>query len=293
MPYSYKHRAGDRKEGRLIRSLPATSKFIPYSQPNRNGASFFLDEDLDVTEAEKCLKVEKDGGYEDIGFLHFFIAAYIRCISMLPGINRFVIGRRIFARNDIDIVLTVKRSTTVEGSETQVKIRFEPTDTIFDVYRKINERLDELKTEDFSGSREDVAEAVANAPRMFVRLGFLVLRILDYLGWLPQKYLDSSLYHASLMITDSGLYNTSPAFRQIGNFGTLPFYLCFGQLQHVFEMERSGLINDTKHIRCMATVDARLADSHYYAQFLNAMRYIFAHPEILERSPSRVVEDIG
>ena len=40
-------------------------------------------------------------------------------------------------------------------------------------------------------------------------------------------------------------------------------------------------------------LDARLAEPHYYAQFLNAMRYIFAHPEILERSPSRVVEDIG
>ncbi len=58
MPNSYKHRSGDRKEGRLLRSLPASRKFIPYSQPDRDGASFFLDEDLDVTEAEKCLKIE-------------------------------------------------------------------------------------------------------------------------------------------------------------------------------------------------------------------------------------------
>ena len=293
MPNSYKHRSGDRKEGRLLRSLPASRKFIPYSQPDRDGASFFLDEDLDVTEAEKCLKIEQDGGYEGIGFLHFFIAAYIRCLSMLPGMNRFIVGRRIFARNDIDIVLTVKRSTTVEGSETQVKIRFEPTDTIFDVYRKINERIDELKTEDFSSSREDLAEAVANAPRLFVRLGFLVLRILDYFGWLPQNYLDKSLSHASLVISDASLFNSSPVFRQISNFGTLPIYLSIGESQHVFEMERSGLVADTKHIRCLATVDARLAEPHYYAQFLNAMRYIFSHPEILERSPSRVVEDIG
>ena len=293
MPNSYKHRSGDRKEGRLLRSLSASSKFIPYAQPDRDGASFFLDEDIDVTEAEKCLKVEQDGGYEDIGFLHFFIAAYIRCLSMLPGLNRFIVGRRIFARNDIDIVLTVKRSTTVEGSETQVKIRFDPTDTIFDVYRKINERIDELKTEDYSGSREDLAEAAANAPRPFVRIGFLVLRILDYLGWLPQNYLDKSLNHASLMIDDASLFNTSPVFRQIGNYGTLPVYLSIGESQHVFEMERSGLVTDTKHIRCKATVDARMADPHYYAQFLNAMRYIFAHPEILERSPTRVVEDIG
>ena len=293
MPNSFKHRSGDRKDGRLLRSLPASSKFIPYSQPDRDGASLFYEEDLDVTDAEKCLKVEQDGGYEGIGFLHFFIAAYIRCVSMLPGLNRFIVGRRIFARNDIDIVLTVRRSTTVEGSETQVKIRFEPTDTIFDVYRKINERIDELKTEDISGSREDFAEAAANAPRLFVRLGFLVLRILDYFGWLPQRYMDNSLYHASLMVNDAGSYNTAPVYRQIGNFGTLPFFLSFSESQHVFEMERSGLVADTKHIHCKITLDGRLTEPRYYAQFLNAMRYIFAHPEILERSPSRVVEDVG
>ena len=293
MPNSYKHRSGDRKDGRLLRSLSASDKFIPYSHPDRDGSSYFYEEDFDVTEAEKCLQLEKENGYEDIGFLHFFIAAYVRCVSMLPGLNRFVVGRHLFARNDIDVVLTVKRSATVEGSETQVKIRFEPTDTIFDVYRKINERIDELKTEDISGTREDFAEAIANAPRPFVRLGFFVLRMLDYFGWLPQNIMDNSLNHASLLISDAGSYNTAPVYKQIGNYGTLPFYLSFGKSQHVFEMERSGLVTDTRHIHCKVTLDSRLAEPRYYGQFLNAMRYLFAHPDILERSPSRVVEDVG
>ena len=30
MANSYRHRSGDRKEGRLLRSLPALNKFIPY-----------------------------------------------------------------------------------------------------------------------------------------------------------------------------------------------------------------------------------------------------------------------
>ena len=293
MPNSYKHRTGDRKDGRLLRSLSASEKFVPYSQPVRDGSAYFYEEDFDVTEAEKCLQLEKENGYEEIDFLHFFIAAYVRCVSMLPGLNRFVVGRHLFARNNIDVVLTVKRSTTVEGSETQVKIHFEPTDTIFDVYRKINERIDELKTEDVSGTREDFAEAIANAPRPFVRLGFFVLRMLDYLGWLPQNFMDNSLNHASLLISDAGSYNTAPVYKQLGNFGTLPFYLSFGKSQHVFEMERTGLVTDTKHIHCKVTLDSRLAEPRYYGQFLNAMRYLFAHPDILERSPSRVVEDVG
>jgi hypothetical protein len=232
-------------------------------------------------------------GYKNIGFLHFFIAAYIRCISMLPGLNRFIVGRRVFARDEIDIVLTVKRSETLESSDTRVKIRFEATDTIFDVYRKINTKIDELRTEEVSGTFEDLMESFSRAPRLFIRLGVLVLRIMDYFGWLPQSWLDRSPLHASMLIQDAGMLKTAPAYIQMGNVGTLPVALSVGARHHVYEMDKTGLVTDTKHIVCKAVIDSRIADARYYSQFLNAMRYIFQHPEILERSPTRVVEDVG
>lgn len=293
MANSYKHRSGDRKDGRLLRSLPAISKFIPYFLRDRGSSGILYEEDLDVTAADKCLRQERVNGYKNIGFLHFFIAAYIRCISMLPGLNRFIVGRRVFARDEIDIVLTVKRSETLESSDTRVKIRFEATDTIFDVYRKINARIDELRTEEISGTFEDLMESFSRAPRLFIRLGVLVLRIMDYFGWLPQSWLDRSPLHASMLIQDAGMLKTAPAYIQMGNVGTLPVALSVGARHHVYEMDKTGLVTDTKHIVCKAVIDSRIADARYYSQFLNAMRYIFQHPEILERSPTRVVEDVG
>lgn len=293
MANSYKHRSGDRKDGRLLRSLPAISKFIPYFLRDRGSSGILYEEDLDVTAADKCLRQERVNGYKNIGFLHFFIAAYIRCISMLPGLNRFIVGRRVFARDEIDIVLTVKRSETLESSDTRVKIRFEATDTIFDVYRKINTKIDELRTEEVSGTFEDLMESFSRAPRLFIRLGVLVLRIMDYFGWLPQSWLDRSPLHASMLIQDAGMLKTAPAYIQMGNVGTLPVALSVGARHHVYEMDKTGLVTDTKHIICKAVIDSRIADARYYSQFLNAMRYIFQHPEILERSPTRVVEDVG
>lgn len=293
MANSYKHRSGDRKDGRLLRSLPAISKFIPYFLRDRGSSGILYEEDLDVTAADKCLRQERVNGYKNIGFLHFFIAAYIRCISMLPGMNRFIVGRRVFARDEIDIVLTVKRSETLESSDTRVKIRFEATDTIFDVYRKINTKIDELRTEEVSGTFEDLMESFSRAPRLFIRLGVLVLRIMDYFGWLPQSWLDRSPLHASMLIQDAGMLKTAPAYIQMGNVGTLPVALSVGARHHVYEMDKTGLVTDTKHIVCKAVIDSRIADARYYSQFLNAMRYIFQHPEILERSPTRVVEDVG
>ena len=63
---------------------------------------------------------------------------------MRPGINRFVAGRRIYARNNIEVVLTVRRSMSTTSNEMTIKAVFAPTDTIFDVYRKMNEKIDEI-----------------------------------------------------------------------------------------------------------------------------------------------------
>ena len=92
---TYKRRFGDRKEGRLLRSIPAFAKFIPYIMPTRNDALNQYEESFEVTTLDKRLRQLRVAGYKGIGILHFLIAAYIRGVSMLPGINRFVIGRRI------------------------------------------------------------------------------------------------------------------------------------------------------------------------------------------------------
>ncbi len=107
---TYKRRFGDRKEGRLLRSLPAFSKFIPYIMPTRNDASNQYEESFEVSDVDRRLRQLRVQGYKGIGILHFIIAAYIRGVSMLPGMNRFIVGRRIYARDDISVVMTVKRS---------------------------------------------------------------------------------------------------------------------------------------------------------------------------------------
>ena len=292
MQSSYKRRSGDRKDGRLLRSLPPFSKFIPFIMPQRNDACIFYEESFEVTEVDKCLRTERVAGYKGIGFLHFIIAAYIRALSMLPGVNRFVNGRRVYARNNIEIVMAVKRTLSVSGSETTIKVEFEPTDTIFDVYRKMNEKIEEVKSGDANGT-EDVADFFSKFPRGLIRLAIAILRFLDYFGWLPQKLLDVSPFHGSMIITDMCSLRIGPVFHHIYNFGNLPVFIAFGAKRHAYELNRKGEVEDRKYVDTKYVLDERIVDGHYYAQFLQAMRYIFAHPEILERSPTKVVEDIG
>lgn len=288
----YKRRFGDRKEGRLLRSLPAFAKFVPFIMPTRNDACNQYEESFEVSEVDRRLRKLRVDGYKGIGILHFIIAAYIRGVSMLPRINRFVVGRRIYARDNIEVVMTVKRSLAIDATETTIKVVFEPTDTIFDVYRKMSEKIDEIKTVEGNNNTEDVAEAMCKAPRFLLRFALTILRIMDYFGWLPQSLLDASPFHGSMIITDLGSLRIGPIYHHIYNFGTLPVFISFGAKRHAYELDRHGNMVDRKYVDCKFVMDERTVDGHYYAQFLQAFRYICQHPEIVETPPSKVVEDV-
>ena len=287
-----RRRFGDRKDGRLLRSLPAYTKFMPYIMATRNDALNLYEESMEVTEVDRRLRRLRVEGYKGIGFLHFLIAAYIRIVSMLPGLNRYVAGRRIYAGNDITVVMTVKRALSIDATETSIKVHFEPTDTIFDVYRKMNEKIDEVKATEENNNTEDVADALARLPRFLLRFVIQILRILDYFDLLPQSLLEASPFHGSLIITDLGSLRIRPVFHHIYNFGTLPVFIAFGAKRHAYELDRHGNMVDRKYIDCKFTIDERTTDGHYWAQAFQAWRYIFQHPEILEQPPTRIVEDV-
>lgn len=287
-----RRRFGDRKDGRLLRSLPAYAKFMPYIMSSRNDALNLYEESMEVTEVDRRLRRLRVDGYKGIGILHFMIAAYIRVVSMLPGLNRYVAGRRIYASNDITVIMTVKRALTIDATETSIKVHFEPTDTIFDVYRKMNEKIDEIKATEENNNTEDVADALARLPRFILRFVIQILRIMDYFDWLPQSLLEASPFHGSLVITDLGSLRIRPVFHHIYNFGTLPVFIAFGAKRHAYELDRHGNMVDHKYVDCKFTLDERTTDGHYWAQAFQAWRYIFQHPEILEQPPTRIVEDV-
>ena len=293
MATARRRRMGDRKEGRLLRSLPGFSKFIPFIMPLKNDRFIHYEESFEVTQLDRMLRKLRVEGYKGIGILHFLIAAYVRGLSRMPGVNRFIAGRRIYARDNIEIVMTVKRALSIDATETTIKVVFEPTDTILDIYRKMNEKIDEVKSSDDNNGTEDVADVFARMPRFLIRFALSILRVMDYFGWIPKSLLDLSPFHGSMIITDLGSLRIGPVYHHIYNFGTLPCFIAFGAKRHAYELNRHGEMVDRKYVDCKFVLDEGIVDGHYWAQFLLAYRYMFEHPEILLSPPSKVVEDVS
>lgn len=289
---TYKRRIGDRKEGRQIRSLPAFNKFIPYVMVKRNDACNFFQDSIEITELDRWLRAKRSEGWKGLGMLHMFIAAYIRVVSCCPYINRFIGGQKIYARNTIEVVLTVKRSLSSDSTETTIKVEFEPTDTIFDVYRKFNAAIDEIKADTGDNNTEKAANALCKIPGLFLKFAVWFLNLLDYFDLLPKSLLGASPFHGSMIITDLGSLGIPPIYHHIYNFGNLPVFVSFGAKRREYAVDASGSVVEKKYIDYTVVADERICDGYNYATAFKYMKHFMRKPELLEQAPDHIEEDI-
>lgn len=286
-----RRRIGDRKEGRRLRTLPALNLFTPYIMIDRNDACNQFAGFIEISETDRWLRAKRQEGYKGLGMLHLFIAAYIRVISQLPGLNRFVAGQKIYARNEILINMMVKRGITTDSEETCAKVVFEPTDTIYDVYRKMNDAVEEIRASDDSGT-EKVAGALMKIPGLFLKFAVWILKIMDYFDLIPMSLLRASPFHGSMIVTDLGSLGIPPIYHHIYNFGNLPVFLAFGAKRRVMELDRHGNPFERKYVDYKIVCDERIVDGAYYAAAFKFMKYYLKNPNELERAPEKVIEDI-
>ena len=286
-----RRRFGDRKEGRRLRTITPLMAFTPFIMIDRSDACNQFAGAVEISETDRWLRAKRAEGYKGLGMVHLFIAAYIRVLCHLPGLNRFVSGQRVYARNTITINMMVKRGITVDSEETCAKVDFELTDTIYDVYRKMNDAVEEIRSSDDSGT-EKAARILMATPRLLLKLAVKLIKLADYFDWLPMSLLRVSPFHGSMIITDLGSLGIGPIYHHIYNFGNLPVFLAFGAKRREVELDRHGQPVEHKYVDYKIVCDERICDGNYYASAFKYLRYYLKNPHELEHAPEKIIEDI-
>ena len=287
-----KRRLGDRKEGRKLRTLDPIKRAMPYIMPKRSDSQNFFTEKLDIAEAEKFCREQIKAGRKNFSLLHVIIAAYIRVVSQRPAINRFVSGQTIYARNNIEVLMTIKKKMTLESEDACIKVVFEPTDTVYDVYDKFNKIVEENKGDGEGNATEDFAKILNYIPRFLLRFVIWFIKTIDYYGILPKFILDLSPFHGSMIITSLGSLGIRPIYHHIYDFGNLPVFVAYGAKQRGVKMNDEGEVVRYRYIEMKVTTDERICDGYYYSSAFKMMKRIFENPSVLEYPPEQVVEDI-
>lgn len=287
----YKRKFGDRPDGRKIRSLDPLNKVSSYIMAKRNDACNLFETSIDIENVEKYIKKKRAEGLKGFGILHVMLAAYVKTVAKRPGINRFISGQKIYARNDIQIMLTIKKELKLDAQETVIKGIFSPSDSPEDIYHTFIKLVEDNKKEGDGNSLDSVARILNYIPGLFLKFTVWLLNLMDYFGILPKFLLKVSPFHGSFYITSMGSLGIPAIYHHLYNFGNVPIFCSYSAKRNQYVLNKNGEAELRKFVDFKFTLDERICDGHYYASAIKMMNDYLKHPEKLDE-PVEVVPDI-
>lgn len=293
-PMGEYHRTwGDRSDGRRIRTLSPMDQVSPYIMVERNTATNMFEESFEITALDRYIRQKRREGMANFGIMHVLLACYCRTMAKYPGLNRFISGQKVYTHgDDIQFCLTIKKEMSTKSPETIVKVHLTPRDTVYDVYRKVNEQIEAAKDTPLDSGFDNTAYALTLIPGVVLKFVVWCLKTLDYFGFLPAFLLEISPFHGSIFFTSMGSLGIPPIFHHLYDFGNLPVFGAFGCKRRTVEITEEGMVVQKKYVDFKFSLDERIVDGFYYASFFKHYKRIIAHPEILDHPPEEVISDI-
>ncbi len=285
-----KKRWGDRYDGRRVRRGDPTNVIIPFIMRDRNDSEVFFDADVDMSKIDAIIREKRKNG-EDARALDYVMAVIVRTISQYPRMNRFVAGRRLYARDKIVVSMVIKRELNVNTPETAVKFEFEPTATVSDISRQIDVVINQTKQADDSNTMDKVMKVLNVLPRFLYMFVIWLFRVLDFFGHLPKIIYKASPFHTGVFVTNMGSIGADPIYHHIYNFGNTSIFIAMGHNRKQRVLDKEGKISERRVMKLRFVADERIADGYYLSVALKYFTGLFNHPEQLEVPPEKVYED--
>ena len=283
---------GRRPDGKRVRDVDPIVQVTPYLMPMRCDAQVFLEHKLDYEMLSRYI-VRKAQEGQKVTFMHLIAAAYVRAVSQHPEVNRFIYNKQYFARNNCSISFVVlKNPQDPESPECTVRIKFDPTDTLFDVRDRMTaavEKCREAKDDEFLIKLAKFVLVVPGFATFVVGVG----RLLDRYGLLPKFLIDELPFYSGLFITNNASIGLHHVWHHIYNFGNVSQFMGLGSVLKEAFVDNEGKARMRRLLPIGMTADERVCSGAHYAAFFAAVMHGLAHPEELEVPPESVKYDKG
>lgn len=276
-----------RADGKRVKSDDAEYAVVPHIMVERNDALNMIEIDVPVAPMQKYLNEKRKEGIA-LSHLSLVIAAYARVVGEFPLLNRFVVNRKIYARKELAIGMVVLKAGSDNG--TMSKVKFDPSDTVFDVNRKMNEYIDTNREAGDNNKTDKLVSTLLSIPGL-LNVGVRVFKWLDKHGLLPYSIIDASPFHTSMSITNLASIRTNHIYHHIYNFGTTSVFLAMGNTREV-PSRKGGEISFEKCIPFGVVMDERICSGIYFAKAFRQFRKYLENPELMEIPSEKFIKEV-
>lgn len=275
-----------RADGKKVKNIEPMHKVGAYIMNKRNDALNMIELDVPVEPMKKYLNAKRKEGHS-LSHLSLILAAYVRTLAEYPELNRFVVNKKIYARNDIVVSMVVLKPGDTDGAMN--KIYFEPTDDIFTVEKKMAEFVEQSREEGNNNSLDKVISTLLSIPGL-CNIGVGLFKFMDRYGLLTKGLIHASPFHTSLTVSNLASIRTNHIFHHVYNFGTTSIILTMGNMREV-PMRKGDKVEFVRCIPLGVVMDERIATGSYFAIAFRRMTEYLADPSKLEGPPAVVNVD--
>ena len=276
---------GDKPDARYIRDVPGLTTIMFHIMPKRTESEVYLYDKIDATDLLKFIEKKNAGhpNYKTTVF-HCFVLAVARMIHERPKMNRYVQGRRLYERDEISMSFLAKRRFADDAEEAFMMVVPKDNDNIDTVSHKIYGDLTEVRQHEHStGGMDATVDSFAKIPRLLLMIVVRIIRWLDFWGLVPKALKEGDSNYSTVLLSNLGSIKGPAVYHHLNNYGTNSIMITVGTLHK----EEMVMPDGTKQIRDVldfgATLDERIADGFYFVRSLRLVKYIFAHPELLDK----------
>ena len=278
---------GRRPDGRRVKRMDPLVQLTPYLMPMRCDAQVFMDHDVDYEPLMRYIADKSREGVK-ITFMEILIACFVRGVSQVPEVNRFVMNKQLFNRTELTVAFTLLMDTP-DGSfeENAVKVKFDPSDTIYDVSARVKAEIVQNRKPESAGLTLKLATFLMKVP-LLPNLVVGLVRLLDRYGLCPKFLLDAIPFHTSMFVTNMASIGMHRVYHHIYNFGSTCLFFSLGTPVRSYGVDAAGKVVRKRMLPIGATADERVCGGAVYAQLFAAMKKCLKEPSLLETPPKEV-----
>ena len=276
-----------REDGKRLRHTDPMYRVAAHIMDKRVDSMNMITIDIPYEPIQDYINKRRKEGVR-ISHMSLVIAAYLRTLAEFPELNRFVVNKKIYTRNEVAIGMVVLKSGE-DHNGTMSKMYFDKTNTIFEVNNIINKYVEENREAPENNSTEKLIKILLSIPGL-LNFGVKVFKLMDRYGLLPKAIINASPFHMSMGITNLASIRTNHIYHHCYEFGTTSLFMAMGNLREVPKRKGDEIVF-VKSLPIGVTMDERICSGSYFAIAFRALKKYLANPELLETPPEKVIED--
>lgn len=278
-----KRKMGDRRDGRLMRELDSMHFIVPLIYPNRCDNEAFISERIDLTNANAYLERKNAENPEyKYNLFQLIVTAILKTITLRPKMNRFIVNKNTYERNEVSAAFVVKKLFADDGAEALAFIHSKPEDNIDTVHDTIYRKVSTCRGDNSEDSSTDTMDILNKMPRFISKFLVSILCFLDRHGWIPQSIIATDPYYSTVVLSNLGSIKLHSGYHHLTNWGTNSVFVAIGEKKPRPFFNPDGSFEMRDSVDLGLTIDERIADGYYYSKTVRLLRKLLENPELLE-----------